>query len=460
MPTIYGLPSDGSVPAHLAPAVRRDAGETLAAKLDTGVGDAVLAVLGDSTGNAPDEWAYLLVQALATAHPDMRVLYQLWDDTAQAYGAETELQAGSVPGTGVVFRDTFTRTGDLYGSTPDLGPVWGGYTNTPGDWSLDGANAVRTSDATGSEALADGGVPGDVEVRWQGQINTLSGGTSPRLNRTFVKYLDSSNHLFAQVAISQTNGTASFTLFKRIGGTASQIGAAVTAAVTAEQDQAPIDVTVRVEGTAITATVNGTVITGSLTEQEAQTLGPSTRAGIVAGVVPTGSATRMSIFEIEALGAATAAQTLRVFNGSMSGSRLTYQADRLALMLPSAPDLVLISSCHNYGTTEPGTYVDEVETFVEQVLDLHPEAGVAVSSQNPQKAPAANPSGHHRRLAALRPVVLRHGWGYIAAFEAFRAQADKGDSMIAADGVHPVAAGSQLWRDAALRYIDRLTFTP
>ncbi len=62
--------------------------------------DVYIMVLGDSTGNATDEWAYLMAQWLAAQCPTHTVKYRLWgsgDGSTQVWGAYSTLQTGSGP---------------------------------------------------------------------------------------------------------------------------------------------------------------------------------------------------------------------------------------------------------------------------------------------------------------------------------------------------------------------------
>lgn len=433
-----------------------DGGQALAAKLDAGIGNATLAVLGDSTGNADDEWVRLTVNQLGLDHPAARVLYHPWDSASEAYGTAVQVQAGDVPLSGVQFRDTFTRTGDLYGSTPDLGPVWSGYSSSTGDWSLDGADAVRTEDTTASEVLADSGITGDAEVRISGKLNTEAR-PATKLFRILHKYADVDNTLCLQVAV-YADGSTNWLVWSKVAGTTTTLATGTSAAVAHATSQAALEASIKLVGNTVTATLNTNTLTATIPDSAVAAYGAATKSGVVTtGATITGTlGDRMHSFEVDALSDGIADQTIEVYNGSEPGSRLTYQAERLATMLPTAPDLVILSSCHNYGSTTPEEYITAVLEFVAQVRALHPGTGIAVSSQNPQKSPAANASGHHARLVALRPTVLRRGYGYVPAFEAFRARPDRGEDLIAADGVHPIAAGSALWEDAATSYINSL----
>lgn len=68
-------------------------GQALMRKLYAGQGGTIL-VLGDSTGDALDEWVAILARDLGAQLPRMRVQYVAWADGGASWPATTELQAG------------------------------------------------------------------------------------------------------------------------------------------------------------------------------------------------------------------------------------------------------------------------------------------------------------------------------------------------------------------------------
>lgn len=57
--------------------------------------NAVLNLVGDSTGNETGEWFYKLVVWIGQQFPKYTIVYRLWDDAAQAYLAPTTIQTGT-----------------------------------------------------------------------------------------------------------------------------------------------------------------------------------------------------------------------------------------------------------------------------------------------------------------------------------------------------------------------------
>lgn len=69
----------------------------LVSTLRRGSSDAVLTVLGDSTGNETVEWVYRLSVWLGQNFPAYTVIYRLWNDATQAYGSPETIQTGTGP---------------------------------------------------------------------------------------------------------------------------------------------------------------------------------------------------------------------------------------------------------------------------------------------------------------------------------------------------------------------------
>jgi lysophospholipase L1-like esterase len=433
------------------------AGEALAAKLDIGAGgDAVMCLLGDSTGNDGNEWFKLWTNEIAASHPSLRVEYALWSDANQAYPTMTVVQAGTdyVPaGPRTIVADDFNRTAsDLAGSNPTTGAAW---TGTAGVFSVNGTRAVAGT--TLGDAVSSGGATGDGTVTAGSvQLDTTAGSTAKQL-RIYTKYVSSANHVYVFINVSNT-GVVTWGIFKRIGGTATSIASGTALGLTANQVNT-FNMAITVSGLSVSATVNGVTATGTLLQSDADALAGATSAGIglSGGVATAGTSIDSFTYSVTA---SPSGQKLTVYNGSMPGSTLAYQSTRLAAMVPVRPDLVFLSSGHNYTSGLPGPYVAALTQFVADLRTLHSGVPVTYSSQNPEFAPWPNVKAHLDRLVQGRILALQNGWGYLPVVESFRAKTDGGQSLVMTDGIHPTAEGSILWRQVASAYLAAKSLTP
>ncbi|MCK0517851.1 hypothetical protein [Williamsia sp. DF01-3] len=442
-----------------------DVGQAFTAKSDAKVGVSNIYVPSDSTGAIATRWPRRWLAHEASKNTDALVDMITWDDATKTRNAPDVIQAGTAPATGIVTKDTFSRNGDLYGSTPDIGGAWGGFANSAGDWTLNGTQAVRTTDATTSEQISNSGVTGDRIVRITGVTVVTTGQAATQQFRLITKRVSSTTMLYGYLNIS-TTGIATWGISKNIGGTTTTVvtGAANPLTANSATPQAA-NMTLTVAGTAVSFTLNGTTINGTLTSDDVTTLAPGTTDGWTGGTV---GGMVIGDFEVEVTTAGAVPRQIHMYNGALTGSTLDYQTTWLTQQCPVTPELVIINSCHNYGSDSPATYLGKLDAFVTLVRATWPTAGIVIMSQNPEKPPAANQNTHLLRLLAIRSWAAKRGIGYIPVMEAFRAKSDLGVSLIRNDGVHPTDTtdtadpnnGAFVWTDAVSDYFDALRLAP
>jgi hypothetical protein len=443
--------------ASAAATAKADTGQAFLSKLTMRSGDIAVGVAADSTWNASDEAIDLYMTKLAADNPTLAVEIKHWNDTTQAYSAATVVSAGIAETGGTVFQDTFTRTAaEIYGTTPDIGEVWGrDGTNAMGDWSLNGTQAVRSADTTNGGILATGAA-GDTETTVDMNLSSLGTGTS-RTFRLYFCYLNSTNHAFLQISIG-TTGTVTWNITSRVNNVATAVATGTSNPFPANTTGSPVTLKGKLQGTTLSGSINGTTISGTLSSADAAVLASGVQAGVSGGIA--GDA--MNSFQIVVLAPAPP-KKLTLWNASMSGSTLLYQQTRFAPMFPVPLDLLIINSGHNYGTNTPAQYEAAIDSFIAAFRAVQPAAGIVISSQNPQKAPASGRVSHLLRQATLKSYAARKGIGYIPGMEAFKALPDGGVTLIATDGVHPTPgasnSGSSLWRDAITNYFAALAST-
>ncbi|GAB2907161.1 hypothetical protein GCM10027047_01820 [Rhodococcus aerolatus] len=443
-----------------APGTRFDQGEALAAKLDGKTGTAVIYVAGDSTGNESIEWPRLALGKLAAASPDAQVVYSVWDDTAQALSAATTVQAGTGgASSGVKASDNFNRSGDLKGSTSSGGAVWGGDANAAGDWTVGGGVITRTSDTTLGKVTLDSGVPGDRTVAFGAGTISTAAQPATAINRLYVKNLDNSNTIYGYLNVA-TTGAVTWGITRTIAGTSTSVTGAANPipANSGSQAWAP---SIAVAGTTVTFSLGNagnSVLTMTMPQADADALSAATADGVSAS--PNAGGLTLGPLTVTVTGTSGPALSVTMYNGSVSGTTLDYQSTRLAAQCPATPDLVMISSVHNYGAQTPTQYLAKLDAFLALVAATWPTAGVVVGSQNPEKAPGSNINAHLLRCLAIRGWAAKRGVAYLPVIEAFRARTDLGAGLVKSDGIHPTTTadtaeaadgapattGSQLWQ--------------
>ncbi|OZF51282.1 SGNH/GDSL hydrolase family protein [Rhodococcus sp. 14-1411-2a] len=429
-----------------------DRGEAVMSRIRLKTGDNKIGIIGDSTGNSPTEWADLHATYLAAKDTDRRCEILHWNETTQAMDAATVVQPGIAGASaGVVFHDTFTRTAtEIVGSTPDVGPAWiGDSSNSSGDWSLDGTAALRTADATNGYVVANGGVDANSRVTFDFTVGAATGGGDNQSRYAF-RYLNTQTLLWVFISITNSGSATAF-LRKTIANVTTTI-TQQTFTIDTASSAAPVSLVCEVVGDSVTVTVNGTVITATLTADDLAALAGSTKAAFGYGR----AGNRMLEFKMETTNQVTA-RLLRVYNASQSGSTLAYQQSRLATMLPESLDLVYINSCHNYSSDTIATYIPKVEEFVTALRTVQPTASIVISSQNLRRSPADNIAAHVSRMSALKSYAVKRGYGYLPVAEAWASSAADPASLMLADGIHPSTganSGSVLWAGVANAYMD------
>lgn len=458
----------GNVKGYARPSV----GAGFAAALDMESGDLIATVCGDSTGNDDFEWVRKFTQHLADRYPARHVEYTLWDDTSQAYPTPTVIQDGTGydPGESSVTNvaDNFNRTvADLVGTAPQTGNNWQG---TAGRFACDGSKMVVNSAGL---AWTTGATPNSK------QTTTASGVTMNRAGAATVRTLeigtavvDAGNHIFASFSVPTGSGLT-WSLWKRIGSTATKLADGTT--ITGNTSLT-FDVAVTLDGTTASATISGTgvtteTITGTITSGDATALANGTGCTLWAKNTDSAGTTVDGITVATGSTPASGASLL-VRNGSMPGSTLDYQSARLAEMIPEAPDVLILSSGHNYDDTDAATYLTAYAGFVADVLAAYPDTPIIASSQNPEfpdgttsQRPQADVDAHRARLVALRGEAVAQGWGYIPVYEVFASQANGGRAWVSAtDGIHPnydpdgPNDGSDLWVSSTNAYFDAMSY--
>lgn len=420
-----------------------DGGQTFAAKLAMLSGPATVAQLSDSTGNDDSEWFRTMLTSLGTSNPKVGIDYRLWNDTTKTHPAPTTIQAGTQDG--VYVSDTFTRTGALIGSLPDVGPAWLGDSGADAQYSMSGT----TLDFTGTTLASFYAYPGGSGTQKVSTNFTFSAAGASTTMRLFGLYKDANNYVATFITFGASQITWNIT--KKIAGTFGTV--ATGTANPFAFGGATFAASITVNGTAVSSIVNGVSLSGTLLAGDVTALAATNPAGGIGFNVVGGKA---ADFQIERVGTPAAMQ-LSAYNGSVPGTGTDEALANLDRgILPVAPDLVFISFSHNHGAETGAVFVEKVQALVNKVRTLWPNAGIAISSQNPRIAPAANIAEHAARNVAVRALAAKRKWGYVPAYERFQAQTNIYALVNPTDGVHPVTAGSLVWRDAAVSYMNGL----
>lgn len=443
-----------------------DGGLAFMQKLRGEVSDVRAGLAGDSTGNFTNEWFDMLVDELADSRPSLTFKLTHYGESTQVWEPLTTVQTGDVPQDGVKARDTFARTGAELGmSTPDLGPNWttdGG--NSAGDWTLDGSGAVSSSQTTRGAHMLDMQTAGDMEWRLDLNIDTTTAAFARQI-RLHGRYKATTDHIFAELTVAQSNGAVTARISKRIANTVTKISATtdvIVPAIAANTPNQNVSISLRCEGLTNTLTITSGGVTntvvGVITQSDYDTLYGATKAGI--GIVQTGLLpVRMTLAELSLINAPEPLEAT-FWNSSISGTRLEYQQERIETLFPEPLDVLFVSAGHNYQTRTPEEMHALIDSFVESFHGVQPGVPIIVTGQNPEFAPATNRNAHNMRQFTLKSFCRTRGYGYIDVPERWIENPNRGRALVQEDGIHPtvgaVDTGSSFWRDRVLAYLNSL----
>lgn len=116
-----GATAPADVRAITAAEAGIDSTQRLMAVLRNETADSSVLFVGDSTGNEPTEWIYLLTGLVAAQWPRWTVNYRLWNGTSSTYDPAVTIQAGTGPRTLTIYNASIagTRTDSWLGSRAD-----------------------------------------------------------------------------------------------------------------------------------------------------------------------------------------------------------------------------------------------------------------------------------------------------------------------------------------------------
>jgi hypothetical protein len=409
--------------------------EAFVAKDDIRASGAVLAIAGDSTSDELTEWFWRGLTMWAADRPSVTVNGFYGYGDAGPYQTSTIQTGAGGYWPAPYYDDTFTRTGDVFGSTPEVGSVYGGGA---GGWTADGAKAVATGTGNSADQIAGLSDPGGRRrVTLEVEFDTTPGASTQKALSISLG-ASAANRVELFYAVS-TGGVQSWALSKVVAGVKTTIGTGVGSPLTASTvNTVDFSIELNPDGTC-TGNIGASTVTGSLSAAEADAI---IDAGFrtIFQTLGADSGGEIAILRAYAQKWIDETRTVSVYNGSKSGMTAQWQLDRLAGLYPVATDVLLINHGHNYGAGTVAAYLASIDALCTAFRAAHPEAGIVLCSQNPRFSPAGQITEHLNRNAALRRYAAANGYGYFPVAEFYTALSDQGRSLIQTDGVHPKRA--------------------
>lgn len=409
------------------------------------VRDSGLVVIGDSTGNEPDEWVYLYAQRLATVLPDsVRVVYQLYDNnTTFQYGAPILLKTGS--GEPAVTVGADKRGWGVAGT--DIGTLGADrdirIEVAPASWNS-GAEQTLCAQygSAGSRAWRIYiTAAGNIAFVW-----TTDGSTNQTpISATNPGWSDG-QRMWVRVTIDVDNGASGNTvkIYNSTDGiTWTTLKTTTTPGVTSIYST-----------TAQVYEVGSHGGTGSAPAAVSGTVGTFYNffvSDVIDGPNKAPSMIREYIETFEMAGVRVGGPCLQIWNGSISGSKMADNLTRIERMCPRltgcAP--VIINSSHNEGATFNGPgYIASLDALLTAIRARIASPRIVLNTQNPKYSPQEPQriDAQARRSTLIREIAAQRDYDLIDAYPAFGTDA----SLVKPDGIHPqIGTGSRIWADSA-----------
>jgi len=429
-------------PAALADPALSAALAPLVAALKSGSDTSAL-LIGDSTGNGTDEWFYLFGQWVASQFPAYTVEHRLWNDTTKAYGRPTYIQTGPLgvqyaylPGTAndlcqaqsatIVNGDldlrvkiaaddwTPSATGQLLALFQGAGQrllrfgIQNGTGNLAFDWNDSAGTLQATAVSTATTGLTDG------TAAWVRVVLDIDDGSTQHT----IKFYTSTDDGATWVQLGSTITRAGVSSIFTTSTTAWEIGGRGGSSELLAGKWYEVEIR---NGVGDTFPLLAAPMSNAWYPISSTT--PVTRGG---------------------------SPTLTLLNGSISGGAIgTNFSPQVPGMVPQwRQSLALVCTGHNesaIGLPWKSTY----NTFVASVAAKTLCPVVAVS-QNPRTAPSDTKTIdiHRQRFGDLAAwAQYGSGRGFLNAYQAFIDDGRAMSLLVSGDGIHPTAAGSQLWAD-------------
>jgi len=399
----------------------------LVSKLSKGLQNAVLAVLGDSTGNDSFEWVNQTSLQLGQKFPKAKVVYRLWNDANQNYDAPSTLQAGVAP---PVITDDFNRADSA--STPGTATTGQLWTNENGTYGITSGKLVPTT---------AGGPMASINVEYP-EITTFSISATLPTNggaiRILPKFIDVQNHHIVEVGA--TGGSSYITIFKRVNNSISQYA---TNSATALTQGGTYTVTVTYASGVFSATVNGVTATTNLSTTDIATFAAATKLAV------SSSTANQAGIAFDNLSVTLEPVRLDVYNGSKSGADAAYSLARMALQVPLPPDLTFINYGHNYtGTTLRAPYY----ALCKAVTDTFPNTDIVCIMQNPRVQGDSGRAYGLQRNVEIGTIAAQEGYGLVDVTQKFLDNPNYAtDYYWSPETLHPNPNGHLAWTAEVMR---------
>jgi hypothetical protein len=407
-----------------------------------------MGLIGDSTGNAVDEWFYLLGQSIGARYPAYTVQHRSWNDTTQGYDRPVTIQTGAAGRRGILM-----ATGATIASAGYVGPTITGDMDIrvnlkPATWRTGNQTFVAKFGATGDRSFRfQIQSTGNLVFDWSADGSTIQ----PAVNSGAAVPFAEGAEGWVRVTFDVDNGASGNDVkfyTSTDGDTWTQLGTTKTSA-------------------GVTSIFNSTTTyeIGARTGQSEPLTGGARiyEVEIRDGINGPSIAPRLPTAWGWGVGTGTpvreGAPVLMLLNGSFPGAAISYlgEATRVKKFTPDYSQAIqFFSDSHNEANSVGTEWINLLSGWVTAVTARVPLATPVLLTQNPRKSPAAYIDTHAIRRRQTMSWGKAKGHTVIDTYQAFLSSPAGLGVLVNADGIHPttsVGGGSSLWRDTILALI-------
>ena len=397
---------------------------------------ACIQLVGDSTGDATDEWFALLGQTLATAY-DANCIWRKWDDTAQSYGdSRTTLATGAAGERHAVLAAASLQ----YTATAITGDLDIVAKIRPTSWASGATQIVAARyETTGNQRgfFFQVNTSGKLSLTWS---TDGTSGTAVTVTSTTSVPFSNGTDGWVRATLDVDNGSSGRTVTfytSTDGVTWTGLDSPFIAAGVTSIHASTAPYQVGSYGTAITTPLSGRVYWVEIRNA----IGGQT---VVPPLMDDWEQASSSLTDTITWGGAP---TILLLCGSQSGQNITYfdNATRRPKLLAQHGQKLLILSTGQNDSSAAATFVAAYSTWVTNVKAAVSGVPILCLTQNPVTTPMSVGSAQIRaaRGVALMTWVASQNAGLygLDTYPAFTNLA----TQLNVDGQHPNATGSALW---------------
>jgi hypothetical protein len=150
---------------------------------------------------------------------------------------------------------------------------------------------------------------------------------------------------------------------------------------------------------------------------------------------------------------------INIWNGSIPGAGLTNfnTGDTTKrLIVNNIKPIVVVNTSHNEAFVVGKNYDDLLDTFTAKIKEFAYKPLITFTTQNPQGSNYPRKDQHAQRRIELIKYAFENRYITIDAYQAFLDAVSNGvdfSTLVDADGVHPLTAGSTIWADKVFKSI-------